>query len=171
MGILHNWYRPEELDRETFRRAKDDFKKILPELEKKADLVGIEGRPKPIAEDYGVMFSVGKLPWFILTCVYPHRHRMRPGATMHSDSVKTYGNPGYDLAVMSCLLVFKHHFGDALKVGSDLDIEKWQPAIDLIDKELGWKSIWRFDEKEADGITDKSLIETKITSCEVTKNA
>jgi hypothetical protein len=158
MGHSHSWYRPDTLDKTKFRKAVDAFKKIMPELEKKVELVGIEERPKPIVEEYGVFFAVGRLPWFVLSCVYVHQHRKRPGETMHFDSVKTYANPGYDLAVMSCLIVFKHYFGEDLKVCSDATIEGWQPAIALVKEKLGFTEDWEFKTTIEDGLTSTILV-------------
>lgn len=160
MGRSHTWNRPVDMDKALFVKAKEDFLKILPEIRKQAPkLTGIEGLPKPIVEDFGIFFHMDPAEQFVLACMTPEpkRSRVKPGKTTLYGYVKTYHIPEYDLAVMSCLLVFKHHFGDTFRIGSDAGVEDWQSAIDFVSKHLGYKKVWHFIDVEVDGEKDKSL--------------
>lgn len=58
MGYTHYWYRPKEIDRETFRNIVEDFKRLLPELERLGVLLaGPLGEGEPILNDEQVAFN------------------------------------------------------------------------------------------------------------------
>jgi len=163
MGRSHSWNRPVDMDKALFRTAKKDFAKLLPELRKRVpDLIGIEGVKRPVVADHGIFFTLGNAEWFVFACMTPpqFRHRIRPGATTITNFVKTFHNVGYDLAVMSCLLIFKHHFGEALKIGSDAEIAAWEPAIEFVKEYLGYTENWEFQETR-DGVVVNRYLEMK----------
>ncbi len=53
------------------------------------------------------------------------------------ECTKTAFKP-YDLAVNVCLIIAKHHLGDAIKVTSDGDAENWQEGMQLCQHFLGY---------------------------------
>ena len=149
MGYTHSWYRPRRLDAATFEHATLDIQMLYnsflkPRLFKSfsigPDFVRIEGG--------GETFQVEALSM----------ERERNGIVF--EFCKTQHLP-YDLPVMCCLLVFRHHLGPTFKVCSNGDLPNWQPAIDLVSKVLGWKSTWPFHEEEKDGLVDRWIVETQ----------
>jgi hypothetical protein len=159
VGHMQSWYRPYEFNRTVFSKAVADFVKLLPELKKREPaLTGIEGRKEPICQKELVAFTKGRMPWFVLPCIYLDRHLMREGETMHHSSVKTYSDPNYDFAVMSCLLVFKHHHGKDIKICSDSSLKGWKPAMDFVREQLGYTETWEFKEEKKGMLVDRFLV-------------
>ena len=60
------------------------------------------------------------------------------------DFCKTAYRP-YDLNVQCCLIIFKHHFGDAIYISSDGGPDEWQDAKDVCQQALGYGSNFRCD--------------------------
>ncbi len=50
---------------------------------------------------------------------------------------KTARKP-YDTAVTACLIVLKHHLGDAIRLSSDGDPEDWETALETVQAVLNY---------------------------------
>ena len=149
MAYTHYWYRKSrEFDRKTFTEAVADFTKLLPVFREKkivlldltadGELVRFDGECETFymaRESDARLSSTG---WFFEFC------KTSRGA--------------YDLAVTAALIVFKHHFGDDIRISSDGEIgEEWDPAIALTSSILGYKERWEFAETKLGGKTMRCL--------------
>jgi len=159
MGYTHYWHRPVDLDPAKFASAVDDATELLLDL---PPLFGGDGFGESEFKPDGVCFNGDESrgeghETFHIPLKFEgwDSHPERP---MKFAFCKTARKP-YDLAVMATLLVFKHHFGDGFTVSSDGDLEDWQPAIDLVDRVLGYGSEWAFDREG-----DRGLVETAKAS-------
>lgn len=158
MGYTNHCYRVLEFDREKYRAAVEDLKKVLPETG--VDLADIDGSGRPIINENDVRFN-GRAPQdcesFSMPRVYADwvRPRRLPGLTFS----KTHRLP-YDLAVKVSLLVFKRHFGDEVEIGSDDRdlLWGWRAAIELTHRVLDYPKSWRVEEWEEDGLTHRHLV-------------
>lgn len=145
MGATHYWYQPEDFGAERWKACISDVRRLLPEFERLGvKLVCDSGNStEPIINDTMVRFSgpgAAGNEVFLLN----RRGVIRPGRKEAFSFCKTAMKP-YDLAVMACLIVAKHHFGDAFRVSSDNDHEKWNPGRELCVRVLGYGSDFKLD--------------------------
>ncbi len=154
MGYTHYFYRPVELDQEKFSAAVKDFNTILPLFEPdNIALADGPGEGKPIVTDTVIQFNGVEEhahEWFEITRVYSERD-LHPDEPLKFGFCKTAQKP-YDLAVMSCLIIFKHHFGDQFRVSSDGEMVDWAPAVKLVREHLKYEEDWTFRD---DGLVDR----------------
>lgn len=130
-----------------FSAVAKDFKAILPVFKKEnialADGPG-DGEPVVAADE--IVFNgrdEESYEWFDIKQVYSERD-LHPDDPMKFAFCKTGRRP-YNLAVMCCLIIFKHHFRDDIRVQSDdQTIEEWAPAIDLVREHLKYAEDWAF---------------------------
>jgi len=124
MGWTHHWQRATELPAEAFAKAVQDCSLLLGKLG--VSLAGPDGNGQPIFQPDCIAFN-GANP---LTCERFEIHQVdfdRHGRSVVWSFCKTEHLP-YDLCVQLALIIFKHHLGDAVKVGSDGFDEHWQTA-------------------------------------------
>ncbi len=139
MGYTHYWYRPKTLDKNKFKAAAEDCKKVCDllaheglllesefpspnpsELVRSGDFVYLNGKGDEgyetflIEQEFTLPYSVEKEGKYFAFC-------------------KTARRP-YDAAVTACLIIFHHHFGDDFIVKSDGTYEEWQE---------GYGAVWR----------------------------
>lgn len=133
MGYTHYWTISPPLNRLRFVDFSNDCRKIIDECEIRgiaiADWDGESGGPE-ISESEVVFNGLGNEahePFRILV------------DSSGSDFCKTAGK-AYDLAVTSCLIAAKHHFGHAIEVTSDGEEEDWADARALCQSALGYGS-------------------------------
>lgn len=158
MGYTNHCYRVLEFDREKYRAAVQDLKRILPETG--VDLAGWDGTGRPAVNENDVLFN-GRSPHHCETFSMPRvfdgraRPRKLPGFTFS----KTHRLP-YDLAVKVSLLVFKRHFADGVEIGSDDQdlLAGWSAAIELTHLVLGYPNEWKVEEWTKDGLTHRHLL-------------
>lgn len=136
------------MDQEKFSAVAKDFKAILPVFKKENIwLAGETGSREPVVTDTEIGFN-GRggmsCEWFDIKQAYSGRD-LHPDNPMKSSHCKTEKMP-YDLAVMCCLLIFKHHFRDDFLVQSNGEIKDWEPAISLVSWHLGYTEKWGFME-------------------------
>lgn len=140
MGYTHYWYRPLELPRDTWSAFLRDWTRIYDELVFRGIvLTASTERPDdpPVMNRWMVAFNgEPACEDFLLACAYELPHRMKEDGRCFS-FCKTQKLP-YDLAVTSCLLVAKRHFGDTLSVASDGEDEDWRGARELCETVLGY---------------------------------
>jgi len=76
---------------------------------------------------------------FILPLVLPDTHFSKPDQNGHYfDFCKTAYKP-YDLAVIMCLLVAKHHLGDDIQVSSDGTASSWADGVEAVNRHFGYE--------------------------------
>ena len=151
MGYTHYWNQA-KVSIDEFQPIVDDFKKILPQIEKflcfkLADSDGTgraDIRPGLIAfngpdNKYGDMHE-----GFVLTHApeveaWEVEYDRENGTTRVGafGCTKTARKP-YDLAVTACLIIAKHHLKDEIEVSSDGERIEWAPAILLCQDVLGY---------------------------------
>lgn len=142
MGYSHHWYRPIDLPRDAWSAFLADWVKVQDALGLEGlKLAGPGGDPDdpPPANNLSVAFTgagAARFEDFFLTRRFEHPERVKEDGRCFS-FCKTGGRP-YDLAVTSCLLVAKRHFGDALQVGTDGRDGDWQRAREVCEAALGY---------------------------------
>lgn len=86
----------------------------------------------------------GSYESFVIEQTWDGSHAIKGDDGKHFDCCKTNMRP-YDLCVQCCLVVFKEHFGDAVKVRSDGDSEDWNEARDVCQHVLGYGLLFALD--------------------------
>jgi hypothetical protein len=162
MGDTHHWYRIPELNPKKFFVVADECKRVLERWQATAS----DGSPcsdAMVAQRLGAvmltsecLFIEGTVEHFKLPRVFAEMRPLRDGK--YHQSCKTHRQP-YDLVVMACLLVCKHHFKKDFKLSSNYLIAEWKPAIELVNTTLGWRSDWYIAEQEVDGLMDTWFVE------------
>jgi len=141
VGYTHYWYRPEEIDPDTFKKIVADFEKLLPyfgplgvklggsnrrkEPEIWRECVRFNGRGEDICQD------------FVFERIYDPPKWQEPDPRGWFCCCKT-GRLPYDLAVTAFLVIAKHHLGDQIHVYTDGELNDWQNAIALCRMVLGY---------------------------------
>jgi len=146
MGYTHYLYTALELDKEKFKAVVQDFKKILPNFEHLLGQYG-GGVGKPIITNSEIGFNgIGENSHetFVVTRRNKKQSFQGDGEDKAFSFCKTARKP-YDIAVTSCLVIVKHHFGDEVKVSSDGDYIEWDDAMTLCQKTLGYGTDFKFD--------------------------
>jgi len=78
---------------------------------------------------------------FVLPRVFRLREWSEPDEHgRYFDCCKTAYKP-YDLAVISCLLIAKHHLGDDIMLSSDGTPENWADGVDLVKRVFGYEVV------------------------------
>ena len=143
MGLTHSWLRPTELPTEAFAAAVRDVQRVLKDAN--IPLAGFEGHGPPVFLDDAIVFNgvagAACEPFEIHQVEFDRR-----GRAEKFSFCKTEGLP-YDLAVKAALVVFKHHFGEAIKVMSDESNEAWDRARETVNKIMGFGSDFKLDPK------------------------
>ncbi len=153
MGYTHSWRRPRALDFAAFMAASADCAKVAELAAARGiELAGWDGSGEPTFEPAIVAFNgLGEASHetFAVPCVSDAReHEGMEPEGMVFEFCKTNRKP-YDAAVTACLLVLKHHLGDAILVTSNGGIGEWQAGIELA-AEAGVKGAWDFVPSGAD---------------------
>lgn len=144
MGYTHSWRRELELEPKAFGAAVTDCAAVLAECRKRGIRIGDGmGEGEPLLDATAIVFNgVGAegCETFAVELSLPERERwggLQEGlGGLEFQFCKTRYQP-YDLAVMACLLVLKHHLGRAIRIGSDGGIHDWQQGIELAEQVLG----------------------------------
>lgn len=153
MGYTHYYYRPEVLDAKKFNLVIEDFRKVLPKISLSGvKLAGGDGK--------GVMTVSNEAIWLNGVAEDAHETFYLPlqyeKPSWHDEAgigkeklafqfCKTAQKP-YDIAVTCGLVIFKHHFGDAVKVSSDGELSDWGAAILLCESVLRYGKDFKLDE-------------------------
>lgn len=145
MGYTHYYNRPRTLcTRKVFREAVGDCRKVL-EAE---NLMSIlcktrTDRKQACFNDSRILFN-GKMDAcedFYVPRVVPFLEfrKWAKGNQPFPDFCKTRRKL-YDMAVMVCIIVLKHHVTNDFKSSNDDKFEgdKWREAIDICEKHLGY---------------------------------
>lgn len=143
MGYTHYWYRPTELDAQTFAQFAKDVDALRTALEGKVVICGPLGDGSPIIEPdqislNGTNSKDRSHETFAIDRVYkPYSSHDKP----HSDGswfefCKTARKP-YDTLVTASLLMFRYRFGEQVAVESDGFAEEWTNGYALVAQVLG----------------------------------
>jgi len=155
MGYTHYWRRPKSLNAAKWLLAVEDCKKICDSLAiPLANGMGEQGSKPTFGKE--VMFNGADgddYETFHVPRVF------KPDSWQTADEsgkwfafCKTAHRP-YDMAVMCCLIVFKHHFGSKFVVSSDGDASDWEPAQTKCAEVLGYG-----DQPQADDNSDHVIV-------------
>ena len=153
MGYTHYWRRPKELPVEKWAAFITDVQAVLENLPEHSESAGgyhsedpliiagghAEGDPEINEEriwtNGGGPGDLGHETCGIPRVYEPMEYETPDELGRYSDFCKTARKP-YDLFVCSILALFKHHFGDDVRVGSDGDLEDWTPILPTLNKAL-----------------------------------
>ena len=131
MGWTHSWRREIEMPVAKFNAAVADCRTILSAIY--IQLGDAESENSPVLTDDEIVFNGvphGCEPFVFRRIQYP-----RPGRNGVFEYCKTEHLP-YDLAVQCCLIVLKHHLGDAIQISSDGKDADWKEASERCEKNL-----------------------------------
>ena len=156
MGHSYHYYVEKEYDADMFLKIVDDFGAIkTPLKEIGADIAGYRGYGEPSISSFGIVFNgayadtngIASEPFYLyphVLDVFPHKEPAGKGTPVPKTlegkyrlSVRTR-DFAYDLAVQTCLIVAKRHFGESIQVMSDAEIYEWGRAKDLCQQHLGY---------------------------------
>jgi len=142
MGWTHYWRRAAELPTTEFEAAVADCREILEASG--ISLRGGQDSDAPWLTGDEIVFNgaegAGCEPF-----VFGRVQQARPGRDVVRGYCKTEHMP-YDLVVQCCLVVLKHHLGDAVQITSDSGDEGWKGARRLCEECLGYGSSFALDE-------------------------
>lgn len=132
MGYTHRWYRRKELALHEWKPFVDDWLRVYGEvlLRPGIRLTGPDSRAFPIVIHEAAVAFNGDPGWesFEFERIANPRSRSHSDPNWYFSSCKTLRYP-YDLAVASCLIVAKRHFGASLVVCPDTRNERdWDEA-------------------------------------------
>ena len=152
----YHYYVEKEYDTDTFLKIVDDFEAVKTQLkETGAYIAGSQGYDEPLISSFGIVFNssyanrngMKSEPFYLyprVLDVFPHNEpvgkRTPVPKTLEGKyrlSVKTQ-DVAYDLAVQTCLVVAKRHFGESIQVTSDAGIAEWKRAKELCQQHLGY---------------------------------
>jgi hypothetical protein len=146
MGYTHYWYRPEKLDETKFKAAIADCKKVTDWLDKNWGVhvqFEYDDDSPAVFEDKLIRFNGSRecgCETFAIEQIFGDGFRQPDETGKLFDFCKTRYYE-YDSAVVACLLVFKHHFGDEFRVTSDGDKTEWQEGLNACKEALGYGEI------------------------------
>lgn len=134
MGYTNNWQRPTEFPAQAFAAAVRDCQALFPTID--VPLAGFDGTGDPVLEEGHVVFN-GRRP---TTCEPFEISRVefdRRGRAVFWSFCKTEQLP-YDICVKAALIIFAHHLGDAIRVGSDGSNDDWTEARRIVVERFGY---------------------------------
>lgn len=159
MGYTHYYYRTPELDKDKFKAAVTDIRKVVAALPsvnpqtaqmcypegddtdvKLANWDGEVGTEPKITDELVSFNGVGddSHETFVIEQAFEApSHRPDPDEDgLHFAFCKTARKP-YDIAVTASLAVLKHHLGDAIRVSSDGRFNEWGDGLALAKQATG----------------------------------
>jgi len=139
MGYTHYWYRPKELDSDRFSDAIKDIALVFSFTEGQKFPVGYT-YAKQIVDVYELnrreinFNGIGEdgHETFNISDEYSNNEDY-----WKFNCCKTARKP-YDTCVVACLIIFKHHLGDDIKIMSDGNPEDWNKGLKLVQDVLGY---------------------------------
>ena len=145
MGYTHYWRREKELNKDKFKAASADCKKIADWL--KAPIQFEWNNPEPpVFDDTIIRFNGIEddgHETFLVTQDYKHpflKSNQPDEDGRYFTFCKTARKP-YDTAVTACLIILKHHFGDDIKVSSDGRNSEWREGVNAVKTCLGYGEV------------------------------
>ena len=147
MGYTHYWYQDENLDGDLFAKASADCEKVCAgasiqfeyDIDKPPVFNADEIRFNGIGENGHETFSINR----DFKSSYPQTNSKRQFFSFCKTAFKPY-----DQLVTACLVVLKHHFGDAISISSDGERQDWQKGVDLCQEALGYGADFELRESE-----------------------
>ena len=148
MGYTHYFYRKPKLNPNRFAKVVEDFKIAINLIRDKGiDICGWNGSGDPILNDLEIRFNGmadQSHETFILLLNYKKPDYQKadffePGKSkgLAFQFCKTAQKP-YDLAVMTALVIAKHHLKDQIHISSDGEDGDWAAARDLCQLVFGY---------------------------------
>jgi hypothetical protein len=143
MGWTHHWQREAELPAKPFEDAVADCRKLFELL--KAPLADSKGYGQPEFTNDKIAFN-GANGCVCEPFIINRIQQMHLGKNIVLGCCKTEHLP-YDLCVQCTLIILKHHFGDAIKVTSDVTDSGWDEAKKACTEYLGYGNNFCLAEK------------------------
>jgi hypothetical protein len=142
MGYTHYWWQERELNADAFSKAAADCRKVCKATG--VPLANGAGDPgsKPTFSAKEIEFNgVGELAHetFAVKRIFKHNFEQLDLTGKLFAFCKTARKP-YDITVCACLIILKHHLGNAIRIQSDggMTEEGWAVAPDLCQRILGY---------------------------------
>lgn len=142
MGYTHYWYRDEKLDKEKFAKASKDCKLVTDYLRTKGIQIQFESdEPDPPVFDDNLIRFNGQEDegheTFYIAQEFDEGYRQPDDTGKLFAFCKTARKP-YDTAVTACLIILKHHLGDAIRLSSDGGNEGWLEGLEVVQAVLSY---------------------------------
>lgn len=109
-------------------------------------LAGADGNGQPVFTGKEVVFN-GVAGTNCEPFIFRRIQPPRPGRNIVFEYCKTEHLP-YDLAVQCCLIVFKHHLGDIIKITSDGTGDDWVNAKEVCNDILAYGNDFKLSTNE-----------------------
>lgn len=148
MGFSHYLYRPKQLDKNKFSEAVKDCKKVCESI--KAPITYFDTYFDKDEEGDGNIFSSNTISFngigedahepFIVHQDFPLEGYVQWDEDKIFQFCKTARKP-YDTAVVTCLIILYHYFGDEIKICSDGFPEEWKTGLQAVQDCLGYGKI------------------------------
>ena len=133
MGYAHYWEIKEPIDEKTFLAASRDCRRVCDAAG--VPLTGAESEEPQFTEhdiDFNGVNEDAHEPFLI-------------GSDCRGFNFCKTGMKPYDLCVTCCLIVFKHHYGERIRVNSDGGHEEWKDARKTCQRALSYGTKVRLD--------------------------
>lgn len=145
MGYTHYWYQDEKLDADLFDKASKDCQKVCHHGDDVHIQLEYDQPNLPIFSENQIRFNgVGEDGHETFSISKDSESRASNDRGQQFDFCKTAYKP-YDKYVTACLVILKHHLGDAISVSSDGDLGDWTDGIALVEKVLDYGKDFKFD--------------------------
>lgn len=142
MGYTHYLYREKNLDHVKFNNAVKDCQKIVQELNVPVQFESDNNDPPVFSPELIRFNGVNDdgHETFLIERDFTDSYKVTDKQNRFFSFCKTAYKP-YDIAVTACLIVLKHHLGNAINVSSDGDYNDWLPASKACIQHLGYGDI------------------------------
>lgn len=153
MGYCHFWYRPVEIEEETFQAIVKDVELANVELAKKRIPIKKDFINEDTDEIMNECLIAEGYETFFFPRILPERYQQ--GFAQMKDGrffqfVKTNKRP-FDLSVKIALIIIKHHLKEQLIVTSDGYDWEWADASEFTLKQLGYPGNYQLDQSPGFG--------------------
>jgi len=146
MGYTHYWDRKEKLDPNLFGQASKDCQKVCNNSQVEIQFEYNEPNPPVFTRDSVRFNGIGSdgHETFAVARHYKHSYPQKDEQGRLFTFCKTACKP-YDRLVTACLVIFKHHFGDAISISSDGEMSDWKDGMKECQDVLGYGNDFTLD--------------------------
>ncbi len=144
VGYTHYFYRPEKLDQSKFNQAVADCQALCKAINApicyEYDLPNKPAAFLPTKVWFNGIGEDGHETFVIEQSFTTSKYDSKNEKEQYFSCCKTARKP-YDIAVVACLIIFKHYFGDDFSVSSDGRKVNWKEGLEAVQKHLGYGEI------------------------------
>jgi hypothetical protein len=162
MGHTNYWHRDEKLNREKFRQAVKDIKKVREVIGTPIQREYDDSR-SPVANDNLIRFNgigeEGHETFYVSRVYSPDFKQYHEDGKRLFQFCKTAYKP-YDTLVCCCLVILNHYFGDSFVVSSDGEIDSpdWKEAKKVCQECFGYGEDFQFDNDESNETIERTML-------------